>query len=117
MSLRAKMGSFQRLSFPLALFAFRLLAVTFFSCGCSLVKDIFIRRSPVVVGVLLVAIALVVLTSFVISALGTSAFFSFVSLSAVFGAVVFSTRTAAPLIKRLSEKNPGVGEQTNRKPG
>jgi len=60
----------------------------------------------VVVGVLLIAIALVVVTSALISAIGVSAFFSLVSLSAVFGALAFYTRTAAPLIKRLSEKRP-----------
>ena len=57
-----------------------------------------------VIGVLLVAFALVALTSVVISAVGTGVFFSFLGLSAVFGGLVLYTGNAEPFRKRLFEK-------------
>jgi hypothetical protein len=56
------------------------------------------------VGVLLVALALVGLTSVLISAVGVGVFFSFLSLSAVFGGLVLYTRNAEPVLKRLLAK-------------
>ena len=57
-----------------------------------------------VIGVLLVAFALVALTSAVISVVGVGVFFSFLSLSVVFGGLALSTGNAEPFIKRLFEK-------------
>ena len=57
-----------------------------------------------VVGVLLVAFALVALTSAMIAAVGVSVFFSLLSLSAVFGGLVLYTGNAEPFRKRLFEK-------------
>jgi|GEM_PF-3676415 len=59
-----------------------------------------------VVGVLLVAFALVALTSAVISAVGTGVFFSFLGLGAVFGGLVFYTGNAELVRKDSSKKEP-----------
>ena len=61
-----------------------------------------------VVGVLVVAFALVALTSAVISAVGVGVFFSFLSLSAVFGGLVLYTGNAEPFRKRLFDKSTSV---------
>lgn len=54
------------------------------------------------VGVLLVSLALVFITSFLISVLGTSVFFSLLSLSAVFAGFLFYTGNAASVMKKIS---------------
>lgn len=54
------------------------------------------------VGVLLVSLALVLITSLLISALGTGVFFSLLSLSVVFGGFLFYTGNAESLMKRIS---------------
>ena len=57
-----------------------------------------------VVGVLLVAFALVALTSAMISAVGVGTFFSLLSLSAVFGGFILYTGNEEPFRKRLFDK-------------
>lgn len=53
------------------------------------------------VGVLLASLALVFITSLLISALGTGVFFSLLSISAVLGVVLLSTGNShLPLVKR-----------------
>ena len=56
------------------------------------------------VGVLLVALALVGLTSVLISAVGVGLFISFLSLGAVFGGFVLYTGNAESFLKRLLAK-------------
>jgi hypothetical protein len=57
------------------------------------------------VGVLLVSLALVFITSLLIAALGTGAFFSLLSISAVLGAILFYARdTKLPLRKLLARR-------------
>jgi hypothetical protein len=53
------------------------------------------------IGVLLVSLALVLLTSILISALGPGVFFSLLSISAVLGVVLFAPANGSrPLVKR-----------------
>ena len=54
------------------------------------------------VGVLLVSLILVFVTSLLISALGTGAFLSLLSLSAVLGAVLFYAGDAELMLKKRS---------------
>lgn len=57
------------------------------------------------VGVLLVTLALVFVTSLLISALGTGTFFSLLSISAVLGGILFYAGDAEGILrKRLSGK-------------
>lgn len=54
------------------------------------------------VGVLLVSLALVFITSLLISALGTGVFFSLLSLSVVFGGFLFYTGNTESFMKKIS---------------
>jgi|RhiMethySRZTD1v2_1073278.scaffolds.fasta_scaffold64180_2 hypothetical protein len=64
-------------------------------------------------GVLLVAFALVALTSVVISAIGVSGFLSLLSLSAVFGGLALYTGNAESFIPRLCEKKNLAAKRTH----
>jgi hypothetical protein len=52
------------------------------------------------IGVLLVSLALVLITSLLISALGTGTFFSLLSVSVLIGIVFFSTGVSLSELKR-----------------